>query len=132
MLAEEKKFLSIPKAIGLFLIFHALFYRNQSDNFIANNALEVYATNSNNISFYTFLILGIILCYRFNKVLLFIIGSSFASTFFGYTQVIVNPHISQTHSALLIVSHIAIYGLLTWSHFKIVKINKMLARYKDK
>lgn len=126
MLAEEKKFLSIPKAIGLFLIFHALFYRNQSSHFTPTNPLESFAQASNEVSFYTFLVIGIILCYKFNKVLLILIGLCFLSTLFGYTQVIVNSKINQIQSIITISTHVAIYGLLTWSYFKITKIQNML------
>ncbi|MCM8529709.1 MAG: hypothetical protein NE330_00990 [Lentisphaeraceae bacterium] len=132
MLAEEKKFLSIPKAIGLFLIFHALFYRNQSSGFNSTNSFESFAVVSNEVSFYTFLGIGLILCYKFNKILLILIGVCFTSTLFGYTQIIVNSKISQTQAIITILTHIAIYSLLIWSYFKIVKIKLMLEKLKKK
>ena len=93
MLAEEKKFLSIPKAIGLFLIFHALFYRNQSSHFTPTNPLESFAQASNEVSFYTFLVIGIILCYKFNKVLCVGHNPAFTevSNLLGYRKLIHLP-----------------------------------------
>lgn len=122
MLAEEKKFLSIPKAIGLFMIFKALFYRDTLTDFKPESALENYCVIADQISLYTFIILGILLCMKYSKVLIHTVTLFIAINFFGGIYIITDANAHLFKSITIIVAHVSLLIVLYWSSAKIEKI----------
>ena len=122
MLAEEKKFLSIPKAIGLFMILKSLFYRDALANFTANTSLGKYCIISDQISFYGLLILGFLLCITYSKKLIHIVSILLVINLFGGIYIITDINATAFKSTAIIGAHASLLFVLYWSSNKIEKI----------
>jgi hypothetical protein len=122
MLAEEKKLISIPKAIGLFMIFKALFYREHLVHYQATTSLERYSLLIHNINFYLFLALGIMLCFHYSKKIIHSVAILFSINLFGAVYIVTAIQSSLFKSVVILSAHVCILFILYWSSSRIDKI----------
>ena len=122
MLAEEKKFLSIPRAIGLFMIFKALFYRDALADFKPETTLENYCHFADQVSFFAFIILGLLLSTKYSKKLVHTVTLFLIINLFGGIYIITDQNSGLFKSTAIVLAHITLLFALYWSSAKIEKI----------
>lgn len=122
MLAEEKKFLSIPRAIGLFMVFKALFYRDALADFEPETTLENYCYFADQVSFYSFIILGLLLCVKYSKKLVHFVTLFLIVNLFGGIYIIPDQNASIFKIIAIVFAHLTLLFALYWSSTKIEKI----------
>ena len=129
MKAEEKKITSIPQAIGLFMIFKALFYRNSLEGVqFPESTFYSFVQFSENTGFYLFLCGGIALCLSQKFIFYYLAYFSCFFTLFGAIYAIQPNRINTTMLISFVTAHILLCMVLYWSQ---TMIKKILTRQKE-
>ncbi len=125
MRSEEKKMSSIPQAIGLFMIFKALFYRNSFEGLSFNDtSFHSFLQISESSSFYLFLSVGIALCISKRFIFYYLAYFSCCFTLFGSIYVLAPGKYNLRMLISLVTAHLLLCGILYWSQIMIKKILK--------
>jgi hypothetical protein len=129
MKAEEKKLSSIPQAIGLFMIFKALFYRNAYEGLtFPDTFFNHFIQFSESTGFYLFLIVGIGLCLYKKFIFYYLAYFSCAFTLFGSIYVLAPGKYNLPMLISFVLAHILLCAVLIWSQ---VMIKRILGKQKE-
>ncbi len=124
MKIEERKLISISRAIGLFMLFTTLFHRNALDNIsFTNSWTDTILQLSANITLYAFPAVGLLLC--FTRSLLYFHFAYIVNilSLFGTVYTLLpGKELNLLHLITLLVTHILLMALLIWTHLQIKKI----------
>ena len=132
MKAEEKKLTSIPQAIGLFMIFKALFYRNSFDGIeFEPTAFNSYIQFAESASFYVFMLVGIALCLSRRFIFYYLAYASAAFTLFGSIYTLAPGKENLSHTIALVIAHLGLCFALCWSQIMIKKLLIKQAKIND-
>ena len=131
---DKKRIQSIVPSIGLFLIFHALFYRQTFTGLVAEDSwLNQYVEFARSVSFYLYIFAGIGLC-RYKKFAYYL---TYATTFLIGFGLIFSLHPGREISAKRLIpevlAHVILCGLLYFVQRKIRHQNQLEeAKRKEK
>ena len=121
MKSEERKYTSIPKAIGLFMIFKALFYKNSFEGIqLPEGSFYSFLKFSEATGFYLFLIIGLCLCLSQRFIFYWLAWFACAFTLFGTVHTLPPGKENTAMTVSLAIAHIILCGVLFWS-MKMIK-----------
>ena len=130
---DEKRLNSIAKAIGLFMIFKALFYRDSFAGVVfTGSKLHTYLQFSHAVSFYLFLIIGMALCVSSRFIFYILTYLTCAFTLFGAIYTLAPGKASTFRSVFEIGSHLLLCIVLYWSQKKLGKLRAGRRRLMEK
>ena len=123
---DEKRMNSIPKAIGLFMIFKAMFYRDSFDGLtFSQSTLDTYIQYSHEASFYLFVILGIGLCYKTGNFVINLTYAACAMTLFGAIYTLAPQEVNYLRATFEIGAHVILCAVLLWVQKKLNILHKL-------
>ena len=126
MKIEERKLISISRAIGLFMIFEGMFRRNALEGVkFEGSAYHIFLQVSANSSIYLLIITGILLCITRNLLFFYATYITCAVSLFGVIfEILPGSEINIIWCIALGLSHLAIMIAMIWTHIQI-KTNLM-------
>ena len=127
---DEKRMNSIPKAIGLFMIFKALFYRDSFDNIsFTQSALDTYIQYSHEASFYLFFALGLGMCFKTGNLIINLTYLACASTFFGGIYTLAQQEVDYLRATFEVGAHVILCIVLLWVQKKLNTLHQLHKKF---
>ena len=121
MKSEERKYTSIPKAIGLFMIFKALFYKDSFEGVeLPEGFFYSYLGFAEAAAYYLFLIIGICLCVSQRFIFYWMAWLATAFTLFGTIHTLAPGTQNTLMTIIMAVVHLLLCFVLYWS-MKMIK-----------
>lgn len=121
MKIEERKLISISRAIGLFMIFEGMFRRNVLEGVkFDNSAYHLFLQISANGSIYLLIITGILLCITRNLLFFYLSYFSCVFSLFGIIfEILPGTEINILWCIALGAAHLAVVIAMVWTHIQI-------------
>ena len=124
MKIEERKLISISRAIGLFMIFEGMFRRDVLDGVkFEDTTTHLLLSLSANTSIYLLIITGILLCITRNLWFFYLTYFTCIFSLFGIIfEILPGTEINLLWCIALGLAHLAIMIAMIWTHIQI-KVN---------
>ncbi len=123
MKVEERKLISISRAIGLFMIFEGMFRRSSLEGIKFNDSFyQTFLQISANSSIYLLIITGVLLCITRNLLFFYTTYITCAVSLFGIIfEILPGSEINITWCVSLGIAHLSIMIVMIWTHIQIKK-----------
>lgn len=125
---EERKLISIPRAIGLFMIFEGLFRRHAFDGVkFTDSAYHLFLNISASSSIYILIGTGILLCITRNLLVFYLTYFSCLVSLFGIVfEILPGKNTNILWCTSLGLAHLTLVIIMIWTHrqIKVTLINK--------
>ena len=123
---EERKLISIPRAIGLFMIFEGMFRRGSLEGIEFNDSgshllLKIAAT----ASIYLLITSGILLCITRSLLFFYLTYFTCLLSLFGIIfEILPGTEVNTLWCIALALAHISVMAVMVWTHIQIMKVIK--------
>ena len=120
---EERKLISIPRAIGLFMIFEGLFRRGSLEGItFSDSTYHTFLRLSANSSIYLLLISGFLLCITHNLLLFYLTYLTCAISLFGIVfEILPGSEVNLIWCISMGIAHLAVVMVMIWTQIQIKK-----------
>ena len=120
---EERKLISIPRAIGLFMIFEGLFRRSSLEGVAFNDtSYHLFLEYSASSSIYLLIASGIFLCITRNLLFFYMTYfTCFASLFGVVFEILPGKETNAIWCISLGMAHMVLAVIMVWTHVQIKK-----------